>query len=228
MAVSLLARKMLASLCLRVLHFCYYLAVSLSNFWKTFDLRKPQHLTAERTKLPSHLALLLVVGEDIDAEEIEDSLVECVLRGVTWCQAVGIRQLTVYDSQGAVSNCSQNIRMRLSADKPPCEDDTESEMEYPLTPPLSDTSESRPLSPDYDDRLGMITMQVSELQAPKQVTQAWQTKECSQAPKAKKQDHPCRASNSQSCVATIIQTSYSFGSSLICPDTKANSTQDKR
>jgi dehydrodolichyl diphosphate syntase complex subunit NUS1 len=57
--------------------------------------------------------------------------------------------------------------MRLSADKPPCEDDTESEMEYPLTPPLSDTSESRPLSPDYDDRLGMITMQVSELQAPK-------------------------------------------------------------
>ena len=101
MAVSLLARKMLASLCLRVLHFCYYLAVSLSNFWKTFDLRKPQHLTAERTKLPSHLALLLVVGEDIDAEEIEDSLVECVLRGVTWCQAVGIRQLTVYDSQGA-------------------------------------------------------------------------------------------------------------------------------
>lgn len=167
MAVSLLARKMLASLCLRVLHFCYYLAVSLSNFWKTFDLRKPQHLTAERTKLPSHLALLLVVGEDIDAEEIEDSLVECVLRGVTWCQAVGIRQLTVYDSQGAVFNCSQNIRMRLSADKPPCEDDTESEMEYPLTPPLSDTSESRPLSPDYDDRLGMITMQVSELQAPK-------------------------------------------------------------
>jgi len=39
-------------------------------------------------------------------------------------------------------------------------------MEYPLTPPLSDTSESRPLSPDFD-HLGIVILQVAELQASK-------------------------------------------------------------
>lgn len=92
---------MLASLCLRVLHFCYYLLVSLSNFWKNFDLRRPQPLAAERSKLPSHFALLLVVSEEIEDETVEKSFVECIARAVSWCQAVGIKQLTVYDNEGA-------------------------------------------------------------------------------------------------------------------------------
>ena len=173
---------MLVSLCLRILHFCYYLVVSLSNLWESFNRRQPQHLTAKRTKIPSHLALLLVVSEGIDTETVENTFVESVVRVVTWCRAVGIRQLTVYDSQGvcpiiALSptvidiytgvavRCSQNIRMRLIADRPPCEDDTDSEVEYPLTPPPSDTSESRPLSPDLDGQPGVVIVEVTELQA---------------------------------------------------------------
>jgi dehydrodolichyl diphosphate syntase complex subunit NUS1 len=57
--------------------------------------------------------------------------------------------------------------MRLIADRSPCEQDSDSELEYPLTPPLSDTSESRPLSPDYDIHLGVISMRVEDLQVSK-------------------------------------------------------------
>jgi len=175
---------MLASLCLRVLHLLYFLVVLLFNIWKSFKHRKPKHLTAERTKLPSHLALTLVTSEDIDAKTKEKSFVECIARAVTWCQAVGITQLSVYDREGAYQaiviqpididiyagiafKCSQVIRMHLIADRLPCEDDTDSELEYPLTPPLSDTSESRPLSPDYDGHLGVVTMRVGDFREPK-------------------------------------------------------------
>jgi len=156
---------MLASLCLRVLHFCYYLALSWSTFWKFFFERKPLLLTAVRAKVPSHLALLLVVKDSGHVETVEKNCVESIVRTVTWCQAVGIRQLTVYDSQGIVVNCSQIIQTRLIAERLPCEDDTDSEVEYPLTPPLSDTSESRSMSPDYDGQPGMVTIEVAQLQA---------------------------------------------------------------
>lgn len=83
------------------------------------------------------------------------------------------RQLSLYhviDIYSAVAiNCSQSIRTRLIADQPPCKDDTDSEVEYPLTPPLSDSSESRPLSPDYDGHLGVVSMQVAELQSRKPI-----------------------------------------------------------
>jgi dehydrodolichyl diphosphate syntase complex subunit NUS1 len=92
--------NMLASLSLRVLHLFYFLAVLLSNIWQSFERRKPKHLAAERTKVPSHLALILVTSEDIDAETTEKSFVECIARAVTWCQAVGIRQFSVYDCEG--------------------------------------------------------------------------------------------------------------------------------
>lgn len=46
-------------------------------------------------------------------------------------------------------------------DHPPSGNDTDSEVEYPLTPPLSDVSESRPISPDHDCQLGVVTIQVS-------------------------------------------------------------------
>jgi dehydrodolichyl diphosphate syntase complex subunit NUS1 len=178
-----LTRMILTFLCLRIIHHLYSLALSLSDLWKRFDQRKPEHLTAERTKIPSHLALLLVASEDIEAETTEKKFVECILRAVTWCQAVGINRLTVYDNQGAYKaaaipsaidicagtsfECSQTIRTRLIAGQPTCEDDTGSEVEYPLTPPLSDTSESRPLSPDYDGQLGVVTIRVTDLLASK-------------------------------------------------------------
>jgi hypothetical protein len=97
---GLSVENMLAFLSLRVLHLFYFLAVLLSNIWQSFERRKPKHLAAERTKVPSHLALILVTSEDIDAETTEKSFVECIARAVTWCQAVGIRQFSVYDCEG--------------------------------------------------------------------------------------------------------------------------------
>jgi dehydrodolichyl diphosphate syntase complex subunit NUS1 len=79
----------------------YFLEVLLFDIWQSFERRKPKHLAAERTKLPSHLALILVTSEEIVAETTEKSFVECIARAVTWCQAVGISQLSVYDCEGA-------------------------------------------------------------------------------------------------------------------------------
>lgn len=134
--------------------------------------------------MPSHLALLLVTNETIDLETIETTITENVTRTVDWCRAVGIKELTVYDAEGAYNvavmyailtgmfaglalSCLPQIRACLVADLPPCQDDTDSEVEYPLTPPLSETSGSRPMSPILEVQLGLVTMQVSELRAPK-------------------------------------------------------------
>jgi len=159
--------RMLSSLCLRVLHLLYSLAVYATIIWNHFNRTKPQPLSAKRTKSPSHLALLLVHSDELGIDATEKCFVECVVRAVTWCRTVGIEKLTVYDSQGITLNCSQDIQERLLADQPISDDDSDSEVEYPLTPPLSDSSESRSISPEYGYHLGVVTIQVSKLQARK-------------------------------------------------------------
>jgi len=158
---------MLSSLCLHLLHLFYSLATFATAIWKYLARRKPQPLTAKRAKLPSHLALLLVSSDEVGIEDTEKNFVESVVRAATWCRTVGIGKLTVYDSQGITLNRSQDIQERLIAYRPVSEDDTDSEVEYPLTPPLSDSSDSRPISPEYGFHLGVVTIQVSELQARK-------------------------------------------------------------
>jgi len=158
---------MLSSLCLYILHFLYSLAVFATTSWKQLNRQKPQPLTAKRAKLPSHLALLLVSSDELGVEVTERNFVESVMRAVGWCRTVGIEKLTVYDRQGITLNCSRGIQERLVTEHPPSEDDTDSEVEYPLTPPLSDISESRPMSPVHDCQLGVVIIQVSEVPASK-------------------------------------------------------------
>lgn len=105
-----------------------------------------------------------MVSKNFDPETTEKTLVDCIARTVSWCQAVGIRQLTAYDNQGIAIDCAQIIRLRLIGDQPSCEIDTESEVEYPLTPPHS---ESRSLSPDNDRHSKMVIIEVAELQTSK-------------------------------------------------------------
>lgn len=94
---------------------------------------------------------------------------ESVERVVSWCKDVGIEKLTVYDREGArvhsrwkqyltgeSSHCGAGIlhdsaidlQHRLQGSEDSSNSSTESEPEYPLTPPLSDVSESRTLTPD--------------------------------------------------------------------------------
>jgi len=65
-----------------------------------------------------------------------------------WCKAVGIQRLTVYDREGILHDFSVDLQDRLQSSDDSSNSSTDSEPEYPLTPPLSDVSESRTLTPD--------------------------------------------------------------------------------
>ncbi|KAI8990507.1 hypothetical protein BD414DRAFT_483866 [Trametes punicea] len=137
----------LASVALVLLHAVYRLVLVYKSFRSD---KEPRPIIAERSKLPSHLALALVTDPDADDESNEEYMVNSVEKVAGWCRVAGIRQLTVYDREGVLARCSLEIRKRLL---PPFhkEDDDESPVEcdiqYPLTPPPSDDADSRPLSP---------------------------------------------------------------------------------
>ncbi|KAH7916397.1 hypothetical protein BJ138DRAFT_467827 [Hygrophoropsis aurantiaca] len=140
---------MLASWALRILHFLYTAIVIVASFVERIRRPQPQPLTAHRKKIPSHLSLLLVSDGRTDAAETERAFLECLQRTIAWCRATGIKTLTAYDAEGVLMKCSGTIRDHMLTLEESFEDDsTESEVEYPLTPPLSEHSVSRSNSPD--------------------------------------------------------------------------------
>jgi len=131
---------------LYALHFFYYL-FTLAASWKSQPL--PRELSYPRKQIPRHLALLLV--SDNHGSTSRDAILECFLesiqRTVGWCQTVGIRKLTVYDRDGLLATNIEQVSQYLSVSTQHHSEDETSEIEYPLTPPPSDVSDSRPLSP---------------------------------------------------------------------------------
>ena len=164
---------MLESICLRILHLIFYLTASLANRWSQLD-RQPYPLKAARAKTPSHLALLLVGGK----KSVDDAaIVENVAQTISWCQDIGIGKLTIFTDPGNcstifafsdtlwhgtefVSGLAHLIRTRILQNSADCSEDTDSELEYPLTPPPSDSSDSRPLSPDDHVDLGVTSLYI--------------------------------------------------------------------
>lgn len=67
-------------------------------------------------------------------------------------------------SIGVLVERSQDIHERLTVAGSTCEQSSDSDIEYPLTPPLSDYSDSRSISPelDLDTGLDVITIHVGE------------------------------------------------------------------
>ncbi|KAH8120173.1 hypothetical protein DFH11DRAFT_1558764 [Phellopilus nigrolimitatus] len=113
----------------------------------------PQPLEAARPKLPSHIALVLASTKQNPSYAETEAAIRSVVYAARWCKRVGITNLSVYDRQGSVTKCAEKIKRSLSHDidrVPPdseCSSDA-SDMEYSPTPPLSDTSDSRPVSPE--------------------------------------------------------------------------------
>lgn len=145
---------------LYALHFIYNLAGLLHSFWKRLTWVAPQPLKATRRRIPKHLAIL--VAAESSCPESEDAMTSCVVDVVKWCRTMGIERLTVYEERGisfpflltAVTpmsyagillDCRSRIRDHLLGSDH--DDSSGSETEYPLTPPPSDHSESRPISP---------------------------------------------------------------------------------
>jgi len=149
-------------LLLHAFHFIYTIVVRVRCFWP-HSSTPPQTTQSPRHRIPKHLAIVFVINESLSLEIAQDVLCKSVMNAVEWCQSIGIKKLTVYDERGApsrkfyragidvvatdmLSSCTQRIRESLPIHRQE-QDCSESETYRPLTPPPSDYSESRPLSP---------------------------------------------------------------------------------
>lgn len=97
------AGQMVASLFLWLLHLVHASLVFLTTKFLKRRYLPPQSLTAYRSKLPKHLAIILVSHDAANPKHTEELFMECLVRVVKWCKALGIEQLTAYDAEGKLS-----------------------------------------------------------------------------------------------------------------------------
>jgi hypothetical protein len=169
----------LFALLLHAFHFIYTIVVRVRCLWPRSST-PPQAIQSPRHRIPKHLAIVFVINESISLETAQDVLCTSVMNAVEWCQSIGIKKLTVYDERGALSRklycaridvvaadmlsrCTQRIRESLPI-HPQEHDCSESETYCPLTPPPSDYSESRPISPtqSHGDSIPVTTIHILE------------------------------------------------------------------
>ncbi|KAH9858122.1 hypothetical protein C2E23DRAFT_165385 [Lenzites betulinus] len=152
----------LASALLSLIHALYRLFLVFKPLFRSDT--EPLPITAERSKLPQHLALAFISHPEADEEANEQYILNSVEKVVGWCRAAGIPQLSVYDRDGILARSSLELRGRLqrsSRKAEPEESPVECDIQYPLTPPPSDDAESRPLSPESAPlvpKLGVTTI----------------------------------------------------------------------
>ncbi|KAK2461948.1 hypothetical protein APHAL10511_006411 [Amanita phalloides] len=142
-------------LLLRLIHTFYSFYLLIGAYRAHLTRSRPAPIHAPRRRVPKHLALLF---SHIPQRAAEDRLIDCVTRVVDWCRTAGIRKLTVYDEHGVLLHCASRIEQRVQ-NKYPESDSSASEVEYPLTPPPSDYTDSRPLSPVPTDS-HVITIEI--------------------------------------------------------------------
>jgi len=151
----------LASLCLYILHALYSIIFSISSYWQHLLHRDPLPLISLRSRIPTHLAILLTASPECGPEDTENAYIESIKRASAWCREVGVNVLTVYDNDGVLLSCSKNIRECVTVQEGELVDHDESswsDIEYPLTPPLSDCSESRSISPEDGQEICVISI----------------------------------------------------------------------
>ncbi|KAJ7293537.1 hypothetical protein C8J57DRAFT_1269285 [Mycena rebaudengoi] len=176
---------------LRLVHSFHFLITLLSACWHRFIWIPPRPLQVTRRRLPEHLALLLVPDATHDSNATREFLLENVSRTVGWCRVVGIKTLTVYDTEGLIVDCAEKVSQRVtSASQLDGYESSGSDTEYPLTPPSSDCSDSRPLSPEdgVHSAASITTLYLHEVH-PKRTRRKYGLK--------KRQRHSKKADNSQ-------------------------------
>ncbi|KAJ7244758.1 hypothetical protein B0H12DRAFT_1203571 [Mycena haematopus] len=145
---------------LRVLHSFHFLITLLSASWDRLQSTPPLPLHVTRRRIPHHLALLLVLDPAHDPASTRESLLETVNRTVGWCRSAGIEKLTLYDTAGVLMDCLDQISQctSVTGELNGYDSSSGSDIEYPLTPPSSDYSDSRPLSPEDRVNASVITV----------------------------------------------------------------------
>ncbi|KAF8807358.1 hypothetical protein BYT27DRAFT_7164859 [Phlegmacium glaucopus] len=146
---------------LHVVHFIYNLFIKVRLFWKQLSSATPKPIRAPRRRIPKHLAVVFIIDPNIYADTVQTAITQNALKIVEWCQTIGIPKLTLYEEHDRLSKCVQTLQDRLSIHGPEAES-SESETEYPLTPPPSDYSDSRPLSPNNHQASNVTTLHVSQ------------------------------------------------------------------
>lgn len=88
---------------LQVVHFFYSLFLVILSIRSRYFRPTPRPLTATRSKIPSHLALVLVSQEpDSWISDAQEAFLECTEKAIACCRAAGIQRLSVYDRQGSL------------------------------------------------------------------------------------------------------------------------------
>ncbi|TFK57133.1 hypothetical protein OE88DRAFT_100151 [Heliocybe sulcata] len=166
----------LASLILWVVHLVYSFVTSIHALRISFAKTTPGPLSAARGRVPEHLALLLVLDDEAVNEETVACCLESVRNAATWAQAAGVRRLTVYDRHSIITKESREIQQTLELEDASAHpagecDSSDTDIEYPLTPPLSDEGDSSPRPGIGDDlakqHFGVVTMRFPEVQSRK-------------------------------------------------------------
>ncbi|KAF5374788.1 hypothetical protein D9758_000332 [Tetrapyrgos nigripes] len=131
------------------LHIVYSLVVFSLSLWCRIRRHTPLPLNASRQRIPKHLAVLFVTDPEIDLITTEQRLMESVECAVKWSLEVGIEQLCLFDNEGILLRYSESIRDLVAPSPLPSKMQiSEPAIVYPPTPPMSDYSESRSLSPE--------------------------------------------------------------------------------
>jgi dehydrodolichyl diphosphate syntase complex subunit NUS1 len=88
-------------LVLCVLHFFYSLFLVILSIRSRYFRSAPRSLSAKRSKIPSHLALVLASQEpDLCVSEAQEAFLGCIEKAITCCRVAGIQRLSVYDRLG--------------------------------------------------------------------------------------------------------------------------------
>ncbi|KAJ7786266.1 hypothetical protein B0H16DRAFT_1489831 [Mycena metata] len=150
---------------LRVIHSFHFLVALWLASWRRLRSSTPLPLEVTRRRIPNHLAVLLVPDSIHEPAATLECLLETVNRTIGWCRSAGIQQLTLYDNDGVLMNRADQISQRASISyELNGYESSESDVQYPLTPPSSDYSDSRPLSPEdgFQRETPVITIHLPE------------------------------------------------------------------
>ncbi|KAJ3823585.1 hypothetical protein EV361DRAFT_489522 [Lentinula raphanica] len=158
----------LAYLFLALLHAIYSLVILSISFCRHLTRKTPSPLNATRRRLPEHLSIIFVSDGDFDERTNEFCITESIHRAISWCQQLGIPQLSVYDAEGIILNNAEAIReVIFPENRVKHTGFDQKHIHYPPTPPLSDYSESRPLSPEdvSNGHIPFLSFCISPLQS---------------------------------------------------------------
>ena len=98
-----MAMGLVGRLFLWVVHFFYSLFLAILSIRSHYFRPTPRPLTATRSKIPSHLALVLVSQEpDLCILDAQEAFLRCTEKAIACCRAAGIQRLSVYDRQGSL------------------------------------------------------------------------------------------------------------------------------